>query len=345
MTFPHGFCCRSARFLVHLGRNKVRMKYARRKILPSPLKARPPFVNMPTTCWARPQKAYRQPTHRCPIGHAKGRLRVYQTIPPELLHPELFIPAATLLGLLLGSFYNVCIHRYASGESILFPPSHCPHCRQRLRFWELVPVLSYLLLHGQCARCRKPIHIRYPLVELLSGLTSGLLAWRFGPTLAFPVYLAFTGMLIVASGIDLECFILPDGITLGGTALAVPAAIFALGMDWADALLGGLVGGGTFLAVLLIFKHLRGVDGMGFGDVKLMLMLGVLCGPLGLPLITLVAGVSALAAFLLVACLMPHEAPLREMPIPFGPFLSLGAFVHIIAGQEIFDWWIGFITG
>lgn len=157
---------------------------------------------------------------------------MYQTIPPELLHPEMFIPAATLLGLLLGSFYNVCIHRYVSGESILFPPSHCPHCNQRLRFWELIPVLSYLLLRGQCARCHKPIHIRYPLVELLSGLTSGLLAWRFGPTLAFPVYLVFTGMLIVASGIDLECFILPDGITLGGTVLAVPAAIFALGMDW-----------------------------------------------------------------------------------------------------------------
>ena len=200
---------------------------------------------------------------------------MYQTIPPELLHPEMFIPAATLLGLLLGSFYNVCIHRYVSGESILFPPSHCPHCNQRLRFWELIPVLSYLLLRGQCARCHKPIHIRYPLVELLSGLTSGLLAWRFGPTLAFPVYLVFTGMLIVASGIDLECFILPDGITLGGTVLAVPAAIFALGMDWTDALLGGLVGGGTFLAVLLVFKRLRGVDGMGFGDVKLMLMLGV----------------------------------------------------------------------
>ena len=84
----------------------------------------------------------RQPAHRCPIGRAKGRLRVYQTIPPELLHPEMFIPAATLLGLLLGSFYNVCIHRYVSGESILFPPSHCPHCKQRLRFWELIPVLS-----------------------------------------------------------------------------------------------------------------------------------------------------------------------------------------------------------
>ena len=233
----------------------------------------------------------------------------------------MFIPAATLLGLLLGSFYNVCIHRYVSGESILFPPSHCPHCNQRLRFWELIPVLSYLLLRGQCARCHKPIHIRYPLVELLSGLTSGLLAWRFGPTLAFPVYLVFTGMLIVASGIDLECFILPDGITLGGTVLAVPAAIFALGMDWTDALLGGLVGGGRS-SPYFVFKRLRGVDGMGFGDVKLMLMLGVLCGPLGLPLITLVAGVSALAAFLLIACLMPREAPLREMPIPAGPFLE-----------------------
>ena len=270
---------------------------------------------------------------------------MYQTIPPELLHPEMFIPAATLLGLLLGSFYNVCIHRYVSGESILFPPSHCPHCLHRLAWYELFPVVSYLCLRGRCSYCGVRISLQYPLVELLSGAVAGLLAWRFGPTLAFPVYLVFTGMLIVASGIDLECFILPDGITLGGTVLAVPAAIFALGMDWTDALLGGLVGGGTFLAVLLVFKRLRGVDGMGFGDVKLMLMLGVLCGPLGLPLITLVAGVSALAAFLLIACLMPREAPLREMPIPFGPFLSLGAFVHILAGQEILDWWIRFITG
>ena len=188
---------------------------------------------------------------------------MHPIIPPELLHPELFIPAATMLGLLLGSFYNVCIHRYLTGESILFPPSHCPHCKQRLRFWELVPVLSYLLLGGKCARCRNPIHIRYPLVELLSGLTAGLLAWRYGPGIEFPVYLVFTGLLIVASGIDLECFILPDGITLGGALLAVPAAVFALGMHWSDVLLGAALGGGTFLAVLLVFRHLRGVDGMG----------------------------------------------------------------------------------
>lgn len=270
---------------------------------------------------------------------------MYQSTPPELLHPEFVIPAATLLGLLLGSFYNVCIYRYRSGESIAFPPSHCPQCKGRLRFWELVPVISYLLLRGQCARCHAPISIRYPLVELLSGLAAGLLAWRYGPTLAFLVYLGFTGMLIVASGIDLDSFILPDGITLGGAVLAAPAAVLVLGMSWADVLIGALVGGGTFLAVLLIFKHLRGVDGMGYGDVKLMLMLGALCGPLGLPLITLVAGVSALGAFLVVACFLPREAPLRETPIPFGPFLSLGAFVQILAGPEILDWWIRFITG
>ena len=183
---------------------------------------------------------------------------MHPIIPPELLHPELFIPAATMLGLLLGSFYNVCIHRYLTGESILFPPSHCPHCKQRLRFWELVPVLSYLLLGGKCARCRNPIHIRYPLVELLSGLTAGLLAWRY---------------------------------------------------------------------------------------VKLMLMLGALCGPMALPLVTLVAGIAALVAFVIIACIAPREAPLRETPIPFGPFLSLGAFVHILAGSEILDWWIQFIAG
>ena len=270
---------------------------------------------------------------------------MHPIIPPELLHPELFIPAATMLGLLLGSFYNVCIHRYLTGESILFPPSHCPHCKQRLRFWELVPVLSYLLLGGKCARCRNPIHIRYPLVELLSGLTAGLLEWRYGPGIEFPVYLVFTGLLIVASCIDLECFILPDGITLGGALLAVPAAVFALGMHWSDVLLGAALGGGTFLAVLLVFRHLRGVDGMGLGDVKLMLMLGALCGPMALPLVTLVAGIAALVAFVIIACIAPREAPLRETPIPFGPFLSLGAFVHILAGSEILDWWIQFIAG
>lgn len=263
----------------------------------------------------------------------------------QLLPPQIFIPLATVLGLLLGSFYNVCIHRYITGESILFPPSHCPHCRRRLRFWELVPVLSYLALRGQCARCRQPIHIRYPLVELLSGLAAGILAWRYGPTPPFVVYLVFTGLLIVASGIDLDCFILPDAITLGGTALAVPAAIWGLGMDWADVLLGAALGGGTFFAVLVAFRRLRGVDGMGLGDVKLMLMLGALCGPIGLPLVTLVAGVSALIAFVFIAVLSPREAPLREMPIPFGPFLSLGAFVQIVAGPQILDWWVQFIAG
>ena len=270
---------------------------------------------------------------------------MHPNIHQELLHPEILIPTATLLGLLLGSFYNVCIYRYVKGESIVFPASHCPGCNHRLRPWELVPVLSYLFLRGRCAHCHNPISIRYPLVELLSGLTAGLLAWRFGPSLSFLVYLAFTGMLIVASGIDLDCFILPDMITLGGTALAIPAAIFLLDMSWIESLLGAALGGGTFLAVLLLFKRLRGVDGMGLGDVKLMLMLGALCGPLGLPLITLLAGVGALIVFVIIFCFLPREAPLKETPIPFGPFLSFGAFVQILAGQQLLDWWIAFITG
>lgn len=204
---------------------------------------------------------------------------MYQTIPPELLHPEMFIPAATLLGLLLGSFYNVCIHRYVSGESILFPPSHCPHCKQRLRFWELIPVLSYLLLRGQCARCHKPIHIRYPLVELLSGLTSGLLAWRFGPHARLSRLSRVHGnahrRLGHRSGMLHPSRRHHARRDSAGRAPPPPSPP----QEWTERLLGGLVGGGTFLAVLLVFKRLRGVDGMGFGDVKLMLMLGVLCGP------------------------------------------------------------------
>ena len=318
------------------------MKYATQGILSSIRRRLPPLVKG----GARPSAASRRRVRvpRTSPDTPKGRTRVHQIIPPELLLPQFFIPAATVLGLLLGSFYNVCIHRYVTGESILFPPSHCPHCRGRLRFWELVPVLSYLWLRGQCARCGQPIHIRYPLVELLSGLAAGLLAWRYGPTPAFGVYLAFTGLLIVASGIDIDCFILPDRITLGG-ALAVPAAIWGLGMDWSDVLLGAALGGGTFFAVLVAFRRLRGVDGMGLGDVKLMLLLGALCGPIGLPLVTLVGGVSALVAFLFIALFSPREAPLREMPIPFGPFLSLGAFVQIVAGPQILDWWVGFIAG
>ena len=258
--------------------------------------------------------------------------------------PHVFIPCATVLGLFLGSFYNVCIYRYLTGESIAYPPSHCPHCKKNLRFWELIPVLSYLALRGRCARCHAPISFRYPLVELISALIAGLLAWRYGPSPAFWIFFISAGMLIVASGIDFALCILPDTITLGGFVLALPASLYIPGLGWQASLTGALLGGGLFWLVLTLFKRLRGIDGMGLGDAKLMLFLGALCGPLALPLILLVAGISILPFFFLMAQ-RPNAEAIQQLQLPFGPFLSLGALVHLLAGPEILHWWVAFVNG
>ena len=154
---------------------------------------------------------------------------------------------ATILGLILGSFYNVCIHRYVSGESILFPPSHCPHCLHRLAWYELFPVVSYLCLRGRCSYCGVRISLQYPLVELLSGAVAGALAWRFGLGPALAVHLAAAGVLIVASGIDAHIGILPDVLLLPATFLAIPAGALVLGHGWLATLSGCLLGGGLSL--------------------------------------------------------------------------------------------------
>ena len=127
---------------------------------------------------------------------------------------QFFLEAATLLGLLLGSFYNVCIHRYQTKESILWPPSHCPACKRQLAWWENIPLVSYLLLRGRCRQCWQHISWRYPLVEALSGLLALVLAWKFGPGPIWLTYMFFVGLLLVASFIDFDSYILPDMFSL-----------------------------------------------------------------------------------------------------------------------------------
>lgn len=262
-----------------------------------------------------------------------------------------FIPAdafpwfALVLGLLLGSFYNVCIHRYIEEESILWPPSHCPLCDTKLGPLDLVPVLSWVFLRGKCRACGQPISIRYPVVELVSGSLAWLLAMRFGMTWPFAVYMVFGGALLVASFIDLEIFILPDPITLGGAVLAPLAAVWLLDMHWQESVAGALAGGGVFWLLLWGFRKLRGIEGMGMGDVKLMLLIGGLCGARALPLVTLVACFAALLAALWFAARRTPDTSVREMQIPFGPFLSLGAVVYMLYGPQIVVWWVQVVTG
>ena len=235
---------------------------------------------------------------------------------------------AAILGLILGSFYNVCIFRYISGESVVFPPSHCPHCLHQLKWYELIPVVSYLCLRGRCSYCGVWISLQYPLIELLSGVVAGALAWRFGLGPSFAVYLIAAGVLIVASGIDARIGILPDVLLLPATLIAIPAGALPLGHGWLTTLSGCLLGGGSFWLLSVLYRRFRGRDGLGLGDAKLMALLGALAGPLALPSIMFMGALLALT-FVLISRHPP------KTPLPFGPWLSISFFLHTLLPRII----------
>ena len=249
--------------------------------------------------------------------------------------PMLFYVAALILGLCLGSFYNVCVHRYLVGQSVVSPGSHCPACGHVLSWWENIPVLSYILLGGKCRSCKGGIHWRYPAVELLSGTLALLFALRFGPTLQWAVYMVFLGIFLVASFIDLDSFILPDILTWPAAVLALTTPLY-MPVDWIETLLGSLFGAGVFLLLQQAYLRLRGLDALGTGDIKLMLSLGALVGVTGLPLMILLSALSALLVAL-VYLRRPEGLGMRTA-VPFGPFLCLGAVLTLLWGDRILNW-------
>lgn len=249
-------------------------------------------------------------------------------------------PFAFILGLVLGSFYNVCIVRYGSGESIVVPSSKCPACGHHLSWWENIPVLSFFLLRACCRECRKPISWRYPVVEIVSGLWAWALADAFGASPAFLFHMVLGGILIVASFIDFEHYILPDFLTLPGAALAFLGAVFVMDMPWQTSLIGAAVGAGTFRLLQLAYRRFRGMEGLGTGDVKLMLLLGALAGWKGLPVVITWGAMSALVASLIYMARARGEDRLRVM-IPFGPFLSFGGMLYVLYGARFWNWYLG----
>jgi leader peptidase (prepilin peptidase)/N-methyltransferase len=242
---------------------------------------------------------------------------------------------ALVLGLVLGSFYNVCVHRYLTSESIVFPGSKCPHCGHPLSWWENIPVLSFALLLGRCRACKGPISPRYLVVELFSGLWAFGLAWKFGMSWAFGVHMVVGGILIVASFIDFAEYILPDVLVLPGAVIAFLGAVFLLGLPARDSLIGAAAGGGGFLALQQGYRLLKGREGLGSGDVKLMVMLGAWVGWMGLPL-AITAG--AVCALLGSAIYMARQKQGMKTMVPFGPFLSLGAMLYILFGELYWEW-------
>ena len=223
----------------------------------------------------------------------------------------------------------------------MWPGSHCPACQAALSPLDNVPLLSYLFLRGHCRRCDVPISARYPIVEAVNGLAYGLIVWYFGVGWQSVIYAALFSALLVVSYIDLDHQIIPDVITLPGIGLGVLAAVTVLPIGFLDSVLGLLVGGGVLLGLAWISPYLFGKEGMGGGDIKLLAMIGAF---LGWKPVVLTMLIGAIVGALVGVILITLKVLRRDQYLPFGPFLALGAIVSMFFHQEVFDWYMGFVT-
>lgn len=268
-----------------------------------------------------------------------------------------------LLGLLVGSFLNVVILRLpimmfrafkqdceqtefpnhpaladlSQPYNLLKPDSHCPGCQAPVRAWQNIPLLSWLLLRGQCASCKQAISVRYPLVELTTGLLSLALLWVFPLGAQLWAMLAFTWLLVAMSVIDYDHKILPDVLTLGLLWLGLVVNSQGLFVDLHSAVYGAVAGYGILWSVYWLFKLITGKEGMGFGDFKLLAALGAWLGISALPLIILLSSVvGAVVGLLLVA--FGRD---KNNPIPFGPYLAAAGWIAALFGDRILTWYLG----
>lgn len=242
-----------------------------------------------------------------------------------------------IIGLLLGSFYNVCIYRIPRAESIAFPPSHCTACNTRLKWFDLIPVFSYLFLKGGCRYCRVKISLQYPLVELLTGAAFLVSFIKFGFSWAFVTGIVLISILIIETFIDLEHQIIPNGLVLAGTIAAIIFSLFNLYVNWKDALIGMLVGGGTFLLVAVLSALILKKEGMGGGDIKLMGMIGLF---LGWKLTSLSILLSIYLGGLIGGALLLLRIKKRGDHIPYGPFIAIGTIIAVFFGNDIISWYL-----
>jgi leader peptidase (prepilin peptidase) / N-methyltransferase len=265
---------------------------------------------------------------------------------------------AGLFGLLIGSFLNVCIYRWPRDLSVVSPRSHCPECEQGIAWFDNVPVLSYLLLRGKCRHCATSIPWRYPAVEIITGLLFAFLVWRFGLTVNAVRYFILCAMLVTLAFADAETRILPDEFTLGGL---VVGAIFAAFVPVADSTFRALAGisgwthlswralslGEAALGIILpagslwlggwLFQKIRHKDGLGFGDVKMMAMVGAFLGVRG-TLLTLILG-SLLGSVIGIIYIKATKQDMGSYELPFGTFLAAAAVGVALIGGSVIDWY------
>lgn len=267
----------------------------------------------------------------------------------------LFSVTTLLLGLLIGSFLNVVIYRLpvmmqrewqaqareillvpaeptTPAFNLLLPNSSCPHCSHEIKPWENIPVISYLFLRGKCSSCKAPISLRYPLVELTCGLLSAFIAWHFGFTWQAGGMLLLTWGLLAMSLIDVDHQLLPDSLVLPLLWLGLIANSFGLFASLEDALWGAIAGYLSLWSVYWLFKLVTGKEGMGYGDFKLLAMLGAWGGWQVLPLTILL---SSLVGAVLGTIMLRMRNAESSTPIPFGPYLAIAGWIALLWGEQI----------
>jgi leader peptidase (prepilin peptidase)/N-methyltransferase len=241
------------------------------------------------------------------------------------------------LGLCVGSFLNVCIYRLPRGASLIRPRSQCPGCEYQLRWYDNIPLVSYLLLWGRCRSCRTRISLRYPIVEILTAVVFAAHYAVFDLTALMVVRVIFACALIVLFAIDLEHHVLPNVITLPGiVAGLVFSLVFPPGVF--DAVLGVLIGGGVLWLIGEAYYRFAGQEGMGGGDVKMLAMVGAFLGWKQV-LVTLI--VSSVAGSLLGLLLILSRRGTLKQALPFGTFLAVGALLASLVGERIVQWYAG----
>ncbi|MGH9458321.1 MAG: prepilin peptidase [Thermoanaerobaculia bacterium] len=261
----------------------------------------------------------------------------------------LFALYAFLIGAIVGSFLNVVVHRYPREESVVFPPSRCPACGTRIRPWDNIPVVSWILLRGRCRACRAPISLRYPLIELGSALF-WLAAWlHLGTSVEALLVAILCSMTIALVFIDLEIQILPDVIDLPGIAVGIGLGALHAGIahpnlvlasSLLDSLLGAAFGAALLLAVALSYRLVRKIEGMGLGDVKMIAMIGAACGWAAVLPVVFIA--SAVGAVVGVGIALRRKEGL-QFALPFGVFLGIAFFIVLFFGRALERWYFGLL--
>lgn len=243
-------------------------------------------------------------------------------------------------GACIGSFLNVCIYRIPAGQSIVSPPSRCPQCGIRIRWWQNVPIASWLFLKGKCSVCKVKISIRYLLVETLTGLLflKIFMIFTFHP--ATIVFWIFAAALVTLTFIDLDHQIIPDVISLPGIVLGFATVSFTP-VTWSNSLLGILLGGGSLWLIAIVYEFLTKNEGMGGGDIKLLAMIGAFLGWKAiLPVIFISSCLGTLVGVPLMLC----QRASSKLAIPFGPFLSVASLIWLFWGGFLLRWYLGLFS-